>query len=112
MNQRSTSKDNVDNRSTYLDQHAIVKRSVAENSFNAIVGDEIIRSDRIKIYAKVLEKLGLDATNSFEIFGDNPSYETEMEVRDEKTLSRPCFLCGRWIPANVERQYAALQAFG
>ncbi|HPQ50570.1 MAG: hypothetical protein KDJ26_02915 [Alphaproteobacteria bacterium] len=108
-------KDNVDNRSTYLDQRAIVaKRSVAENSFNAIVGMKSSGATGSKKYMqKVLEKLGLDATNSLKYLGDNPSYEAQMEVLTKKLYQDPAFYANLMdTPANVERQYAALQAFG
>lgn len=109
------STDAVDNRTTYLDQRAIVaKRSVAENSFNAIVGLKSSGADKSKKYMEsVLEQLGLSNDDATKYLGDKPSYDAQMEVLTKKLYQDPVFYANLMdTPANVERQYAALQAFG
>lgn len=105
----------TDNRSTYLDQRAIVaKRSVAENSFNAIVGMKTKGSTASLNYMKsVISKLGLNATDVTKYLGAAPSYDAQMEVLTKKLYQDPGFYANLMeTPANVERQYAALQSFG
>ncbi|OIN85714.1 MAG: hypothetical protein AUJ12_08345 [Alphaproteobacteria bacterium CG1_02_46_17] len=107
--------DDVDNRTTYQDQRAIVaKRSVAENSFNAIVGTKASGTIASKTYMQnVLTKLGLSSADALKYLGDNPSYDAQMEVLTKKLYQDPAFYANLMdTPANVERQYAALQAFG
>lgn len=107
--------DEVDNRSTYQDQRAIVaKRSVAENSFNAIVGMKASGSTASQTYMQnVLTKMGLSAADAKKYLGDKPSYDAQMEVLTKKLYQDPGFYANLYdTPANVERQYAALQSFG
>lgn len=107
--------DAADNRSTYLDQRSIVaKRSVAENSFNAIVGMKTKGSTASLTYMKnVLSKLGLSSTDVTKYLGASPSYDAQMEVLTKKLYQDPGFYANLMeTPANVERQYAALQSFG
>ncbi|MCB1558714.1 MAG: hypothetical protein KDJ50_07340 [Alphaproteobacteria bacterium] len=110
-----TDADESDNRTTYLDQRAIVaKRSVAENSFNAIVGMKSLGAANSETYMfKVLENLGLPAADASKYLGTKPSYDAQMEVLTKKLYQDPEFYVRLMdTPANVERQYAALQAFG
>lgn len=110
----------VDNRSTYLDQRSVVaKRSVAENSFNAIVGQKaaggaVSGGVSSKAYMMaVLKKLGLPDVDTDKYLGDKPSYDAQMEVLTKKLYQDPSFYANLYnSPANVERQYAALQSFG
>lgn len=105
----------VDTQSTYLDQRAVVaKRSVAENTFNEIVGQKSAGSTGSKAYmVKVMEALGLDATNAEKYLGASPSYDAQMEVLTKKIYQDPAFYASLMdSPANVNRQYAALQSFG
>lgn len=109
------SSDEVDNRTTYLDQRSIVaKRSVAENSFNAIIGQKSAGSDASKSYMEnVLKKLGLSDNEATKYLGEKPSYDAQMEVLTKKLYQDPAFYANLMdTPANVDRQYAALQAFG
>ncbi len=108
-------KEQTDNRSSYLDQRAIVaKRSVAENSYNAIVGMKSKGSANSGTYMlKVLEKLGIASADATKYLGAKPSYDAQMEVLTKKLYQDPSFYVNLMdTPANVERQYAALQAFG
>lgn len=105
----------VDMQSTYLDQRAVVaKRGVAENSFNQIVGQKSAGSTGSKTYMlEVLKALGLDNTNAEKYLGTAPSYDAQMEVLTKKLYQDPAFYASLMdSPANVNRQYAALQSFG
>ena len=45
--------------------------------------------------------------------GSNPSYDAQMEILTKRLYQDPSFYVNLMdTPANVERQYAALQAFG
>ncbi len=116
MNASSLSnKSATDLQSTFLDQRAIVaKRSVAENTFNEIVGQKSSGTPASKAYmVKALESLGLDSTDAGKYLGDNPSYDAQMEVLTKKLYQDPHFYASLMdSPANVNRQYAALQSFG
>lgn len=106
---------NIDTQSTFLDQRAIVaKRSVAENSFNEIVGQKSAGSTASKTYMlQVLESLGLDNAAAEKYLGSAPSYDAQMEVLTKKIYQDPAFYASLMdSPANVNRQYAALQSFG
>ncbi len=105
----------TDLQSTYLDQRAIVaKRSVAENSFNTIVGEKSAGSAASKTYLiQVLQNLGLSNADAAKYIGNNPSYDAQMEVLTKKLYQDPAFYASLMeSPANVNRQYAALQSFG
>ncbi len=102
-------------QSTFLDQRAIVaKRSVAENTYNAIVGQKSAGGTGSQAYmVKVLEALGLNNTDAKKYLGDAPSYDAQMEVLTKKLYQDPAFYASLMdSPANVNRQYAALQSFG
>lgn len=111
-----------DNRTTYLDQRALVaKRSVAENSFNAIVGMKAAGSGASKTYLEqVLQSLGLPAADVARYLGEtpahagiNPSYHAQMEVLTKKLYQNPAFYAHLMDkPVNVQRQFAAMQSFG
>jgi hypothetical protein len=104
-----------DNRTTYLDQRSIVaKRSVAENSFNAWVGKKAEGEAGSKTYIEaVLKSLGVPAADLPKYLGDKPSYDAQMEVLTKKVFQDPAYYANLMDnPANVQRQYASLQAFG
>ena len=110
-----TQSNNVDLQSTFLSQRAIVaKRSVAENTFNEIVGEKSAGSTGSKTYMlEALKYLGLSAADAEKYLGSNPSYDAQMEVLTKKLYQDPAFYANLMdSPANVNRQYAALQAFG
>ena len=104
-----------DLQSTYLDQRSIIaKRSVAENSFTEIVGQKSKGSTGSRAYfLKVLESLGLETADAEKYLGAAPSYDAQMEVLTKKLYQDPAFYANLMdSPANVNRQYAALQSFG
>lgn len=104
-----------DSQSSYLNQRSIVaKRSVAENSFNVLVGQKSEGTDASRIYLlEVLKKLGLSATDAQKYVGTKPSYDVQMEVLTKKIYQDPAFYANLMDgPANVNRQLAALQSFG
>lgn len=106
---------NQDQQSTYLDQRAIVaKRSVAENTFNEIVGQKSAGGTGSQQYlVKVLESLGLSNAAATKYLTASPSYDAQMEVLTKKLYQDPAFYASLMdSPANVNRQYAALQSFG
>lgn len=109
------SQSNKDGQSTFLDQRSIVaKRSVAENSFYNLVGEKSRGGAGSKAYfSQVLQSLGLNATDADKYLGDAPSYDAQMEVLTKKLYQDPAFYASLMeSPANVNRQYAALQSFG
>ncbi len=110
----------------YLDMRALLaKRSVAENSFNAITSMKAQGSegsqDGIKgskeYLTAILEELGIsnadDNAAIKEILGDQPSYYAQMEVLTKKIYQSPEFYTNLYDkPANVARKEVALQAIG
>lgn len=106
---------NVDAQTTFLDQRAIVaKRNVAENSFNEIVGQKSAGGMNSAAYMlEALKALGLGSDDAQKYLGDSPSYDVQMEVLTKKLYQDPSFYASLMdSPANVNRQYAALQSFG
>lgn len=104
-----------DNRTTYLDQRSIVaKRSVAENSFAAWVGKKAQGGEASKTYMEaVLKSLGVPAADVPRYLGNKPSYDAQMEILTKKVFQDPAYYANLMDnPANVQRQYASLQAFG
>ncbi len=109
----------------YMDMRSIIaKRSVAENSFNAIAsmkaeGNYPIDSsdDRTgpmnsRIYMEhILKELGVPSTEALKLLGENPSYYAQMEILTKKLYQNPDFYTNLYDkPANVERKTVALQA--
>lgn len=119
MRQRNSQDELLDMRSI------VAKRSVAEHSFNTIVGMRAMSKEEAETltqpYMKlILETLGLGLpTNAFpdeeiEIYlGDRPSYYAQMELLTKRIFQTPDFFVNLYDePANVERQGVALQAIG
>lgn len=105
----------IDSQSTFLDQRAVVaKRNVAENTYNEIVGQKSMGSIGSRTYMhQVLEALGLNNAQAQDYLGPIPSYDAQMEVLTKKIYQDPAFYASLMdSPANVNRQYAALQSFG
>ena len=113
-------------RGNEKDYHAarsvIAKRSVAENSFYALAADKAEGTGASREYLKeIVEALGypdtpLPGSGSLTqidmIFGDNPSYYSQMEILTKKIYQDPNFIVSLIDkPANVERQKAAMQSF-
>jgi hypothetical protein len=116
-----------DGRSAYMDFRSIVaKRSAAENSYNTLVGMKAAGTEASRIYIKqMLANLGMSETdirryinvptkpsvpNPPKLF---PSYSSQMEILTKKIYQDPSFYVHLMDkPANVQRQYAAMQSFG
>lgn len=91
------------------------KRSVAQNSFAAIVGQRAAGAPESAPYVKaVMRELGItDVTEINQLIGENPSYFAQMEVLTKKLYQNPTFYTELYDkPVNVERKGAALQAIG
>ncbi len=109
----------------YLDMRSVVaKRSVAENSFNAIAGMKAIGSSSSqgagRYMQHILTELGVGDTATggsgsvspvAQMLGENPSYYAQMEVLTKKMYQNPDFYTNLYDkPANVDRKAVALQA--
>lgn len=127
-NDKDPNTSNVSKQSLLIDQRAIMaKRSVAENSFNTIVGLKAYGSpqqdpedpaigdsvDTRQYLYVILQELGM-ATADIDLFlGTRPSYFTQMEVLTKKAFQQPTFFADLYDkPANVDRKKVALQAVG
>lgn len=107
--------DKSDAKSDYMDQRSIVaKRSVAANSFFTIASQKAAGTGSSAAFmGKVLESLGMNSASIATSLGSNPSYDAQMEILTKRLYQDPSFYVNLMdTPANVERQYAALQAFG
>ncbi len=99
----------------YLDMRAhIAKMSVAENSYNAIVGMKAEGSGGSRTFMEAfLQQLGVPAADATALLGNNPSYEAQMEILTKKAYQDPRFYTHLYDkPANVERKGVAIQAIG
>lgn len=110
----------------YLDLRSIVaKRSIAENSFNAIAamkaegnvtfapsGGTTPEPMHSRIYMQsILSELGVPDPEALSLLGENPSYYAQMEILTKKIYQNPEFYTNLYDkPANVERKTVALQA--
>ncbi len=109
---------------TYLTLRSIVaKRSVAENSFNAIAamkadgstatdaGGNVVPMNARIFLEPVLTELGVPAAEVLALIGENPSYYAQMELLTKKAFQNPDFFTNLYdTPANVDRKLVALQA--
>lgn len=116
----------TDIQKAYMDVRSLVaKRSVAESSFNAIVGMKSAGTSGSRDYlVAMLVDLGIvdqtDPTNQaaaeaeiLKLLGENPSYYAQMGVMTKKWLQNPNFYTNLIDkPANVQRKGVALQAIG
>lgn len=100
----------------YLDLRAIfAKRSVAQNSYAALVGMRAQGDPESAPYVKaVLRELGVSSDDEINaLLGDQPSYFAQMEVLTKKLYQNPVFYTELYDkPVNIERKGAALQAIG
>ena len=115
-----------DFRTTYLDQRALIaKRNVAENSFNNLVAMKSAGTAGSRTYIrKVLSNIGMSTGDVDRFMASagatpgpavtvNPSYSAQMEILTKKIYQDPAFYVNLMDkPANVQRQYAAMQSFG
>ncbi len=120
---------NYNNQDDWMFVRSIMaKRSVAQNSFNHIVGMKAQgkgESEEVIWYMdKVLEQLGiLNQEERLQIIGGTlddgvtpglrPSYYSQMELLTKKLYQRPEFYTSLYDkPANIERKKAAMRALG
>ena len=113
----------------YMDLRGLVaKRSVAENSFYALVGRKTAGTESseqaMEFTKNVLRGLGLDDAEQSRILyagtGNSetdaalrPSYYAQMEILAQKIYQSPSFFTNLYdTPANVERKNVAMQAIG
>jgi hypothetical protein len=105
----------VGNQDIALDYRAVVaKRSVAENSFNAIVGlksaDYSVNNPGTFMNA-VMNQLGVPAADQPVVSGKPPSYDSEMDFITKRVEQDPVFYTNLYdTPANLARKGAALRA--
>lgn len=116
----------TDIQKAYMDMRSLVaKRSVAEASFNAIVGMKSAGTSGSREYlVALLQDLGivdpsaptdpaLAEAEIEKLLGNNPSYYAQMGVMTKKWLQNPNFYTNLIDkPANVQRKGVALQAIG
>lgn len=94
------------------------KRSVAQNSFDAIVGLKTAgtpgmngASDTSAFLGAIMHELGVPDSEVFQIIGNNPSYYAQLELLAKKIYQNPDFYASLYDkPANVERKSVALKA--
>ena len=115
----------------YMDARAVLaKRSVAENSYNALVGMKSSGTAGSRDFLQaILAELGIeDTTENVQradsdspsevtkldaLLGQNPSYYAQMEVLTKKIYQNPDFYTNLYdTPANVSRKGVAIQAIG
>jgi hypothetical protein len=109
-----------DNQDELLDMRSILaKRSVAEHSYNTIVGLKTQSSTGSAAYTApylraVLKELGVtDEAQLNSIIGQRPSYDAQMDVLTKRLYQQPTFYTNLYDkPANVTRQGVAMQAIG
>ena len=110
-------------REIYMDMRASqAKRSVAQNSFSAIVAMKAAGSEGSRDFMKaIVKELGVDNDRELNYFlgvdddGNEigPSYFAQMEVLTKKIYQNPDFYTNLYDkPANVERKQVAMQAIG
>jgi hypothetical protein len=99
----------------YMDMRAVLaKRSVAENSFNAIMSMKAAGTPGSRAYmVGLMNELGISSAEINQLLGPNPSYNAQMEVLTKKIFQSPDFYTNLYeTPANVKRKGVAIQAIG
>lgn len=103
-------------QSAYLDMRsALAKRSVAQNSFNAITAMKAAGTPGSRDYlVELIKQLGVrDDEEIKKLLGKDPSYYAQMEVLTKKLFQNPDFFTNLYdTPANVDRKGVAVQAIG
>jgi hypothetical protein len=105
----------------YQDVRSVVaKRSVAETSFNAVVGMKVMGSGtssptgqaKTAMYLyELLDELGMPQAEIPIWLGDRPSYMATLEMLTKKIYQRPEFYVELYeSPTNVKRRSVAMQA--
>ena len=107
---------NPKNQDEYLDMRSVIaKRSVAENSFNTIVGlkssgTELAEETEMTM-SKVMEAFEVPEDEVPFFIGERPSYYAQMEVLAQRMYQQPEFYTNLYDkPANVARKEVAMQA--
>lgn len=114
---------NQNARKLYLALRSVVaKRSVAENTFNAIVGMKSSGTSETSASApltrnylaavfKELMPTGTSNADIYSIIGQNPSYYAQLEVLAKKIYQNPDFYANLYDkPANIARKSVAMKA--
>lgn len=107
---------NEANVEDYMDLRAVAaKRSVAENSFYALIGLKSAGSPASQnegpYVAAALHQLGADQASALEWMGQRPSQYGMMEVMAQRVYQDPEFFSSLYdTPANVMRKDAAMRA--
>ncbi|MCB9988525.1 MAG: hypothetical protein H6868_04215 [Rhodospirillales bacterium] len=102
----------------YLDLRSVMaKRSVVENSFNAIAAMKTsgtdISEDTAEFMQVILIDLGMSPAEAKEILGKRPSYLAQLEILAKKIYQSPDFYVNLYDkPVNVRRKIVAMQAIG
>ncbi len=99
----------------YIDMRSrIAQLSVAEASFNALVGMKVEGTPGSYAFLEAfLEDLGVPNAEIADFLGSNPSYNAQMEILTKKIYQDPRFYTNLYDkPVNVERKGAAIQAIG
>lgn len=111
-------KDNLANQQMLMNMRSIVaKRSVAENSFQALAAMKsqgtTDNAGTAQYLQAAIQQLNGDITadQAKALIGENPSYYAQMEILTKKLLQDPQFFTDLYDkPANVARKGVALQA--
>lgn len=102
------------NQEKYLDGRAVMaKRSVAQNSFNALVGMKSEGSGGSTAFlGAILRELAMPDDEIREVLGsERPSYFAQMELLTKKIYQNPDFYTNLYDkPVNVARKGVAMQA--
>lgn len=114
----STKLSDVDAQRLYLGLRSVAaKRSVAENSYNSIVGLKSSGSagaegaDTWKYLGAIMVELGVEPEEVSQIIGENPSYYAQLELLAKKIYQNPDFYANLYDkPVNVKRKGVALRA--
>lgn len=106
------------NQSDYMGLRSVVaKRSVAENSFNAIAALKTKggagSADTMTYMSFLLGELGMTQDEIDTVYGTEPSYMAQMEILSKNMYQRPEFYAQlQGTVANVDRKKAAMDAIG
>ncbi|MCB1592668.1 MAG: hypothetical protein KDI90_09480 [Alphaproteobacteria bacterium] len=115
--------ESVNGRKLYLALRSVAaKRSVAQYSFDSIVGLKsqgtgaaLIPLGQTRQYLgaifKELMPNGAPDAEIYELMGEEPSYYSQLEIMSKKLYQNPDFYANLYdTPANVKRKYVAMQA--
>jgi len=118
--QENTLTKDTDTYDNYMILRSLAaKRSVAENSYNSIVGlksegtstSSISDSDTYKFLGTILLELGIPEAEIRNMIGTQPSYYAQLEILAKKIYQSPNFYANLYDkPANIKRKKVALKA--